>query len=69
MIQPALENLQDLFTKVLEENRLPGRVTRTDATPRRLALMADGLVARQEDRTELVTGPPKSAPQKAVVRN
>lgn len=66
MIQPALKNLEELFTKLIEDNRLGGKVTRTDGTPRRLTLMADGLIEMQEDRSELVTGPAKTAPAKAL---
>lgn len=66
MIQPALENLRELFTGALEQNRLSGVVSRVDATPRRLVLLADGLPERQEDRSEVVTGPATSAPAKAV---
>ena len=66
MIQPALKNLEELFTRIIEDNRLSGRVTRTDATPRRLTLFADGLLEKQEDRTEIVTGPAKSAPRQAL---
>ncbi len=36
-------------------------VRRTDATPRRLVLFADGLIERQPDAEELLLGPPKSA--------
>ena len=32
MIQPALKNLEELFTKLIEDNRLGGKVTRTDGT-------------------------------------
>jgi glycyl-tRNA synthetase beta chain len=66
MIEPALKNLSELFNTVLVENKLGGTVTGTDATPRRLVLHADGLSTRQEDCIELVTGPAKSAPPKAV---
>jgi glycyl-tRNA synthetase beta chain len=61
MIPPALENLRELFSKLLEEHRLGGRVTRVDATPRRLVLFAEELAERQSDAEELVSGPPKSA--------
>ena len=66
MIEPALGHLRGAFTKFLEENRLAGAVSWVDATPRRLVLRADGLSAGQEDRTETVTGPPKSANAAAV---
>ncbi len=66
MIEPALKNLSELFNTVLVENKLGGMVTGTDATPRRLVLHADGLSLKQEDCIELVTGPARSAPPKAV---
>jgi glycyl-tRNA synthetase beta chain len=40
--------------------------TRTDATPRRLVVRAEGLIARQPDQEERVWGPAKSAPPAAV---
>src|SRR3982751_329699 len=66
MIQPALKNIDELFTAVLTQNNLGGSVTATDATPRRLVLRAEGLSAAQQDRVELLTGPAKSAPEKAL---
>ncbi len=61
MIVSALSQLRDLFQTVLDSHSLGGKVTWTEATPRRLALRADGLIARQSDTDEAVTGPPKSA--------
>jgi glycyl-tRNA synthetase beta chain len=61
MIIPALNNLQDVFQALLDQNALGGRVTNVDATPRRLVLRAEGLLERQADVEELVLGPPKSA--------
>ena len=61
MIPPALENLKQLFGKVLEENNLPGTVTSVDASPRHLVLRAEGLPEGQPDRDEVITGPPQSA--------
>ena len=61
MIVPALNQLQDHFQTLLDQNSLGGKVTRVDATPRRLVLWADGLAARQADSEELLLGPPKSA--------
>ncbi len=65
MIPPALDDLKQRFTKVLEDNKLTGEVTAMDATPRRLVLCATGLPEGQPDRDELITGPPKAAGQKA----
>lgn len=61
MIEPALAELKTRFEKLLDEERLGGRVEWVDATPRRLVLKASGLAAVQADSKELVTGPPKSA--------
>ncbi len=65
MIVPALNHLQDTFQRWLDENQLHGKVASVDATPRRLVLRAEGLRERQADSTELVTGPPVSAPPAA----
>ncbi len=61
MIIPALNQLQDIFQGLLDQNSLGGKVTSADATPRRLVLRAQDLVDRQTDTEELVLGPPKSA--------
>jgi glycyl-tRNA synthetase beta chain len=61
MIQPALVQLRELAQKLFDENKLGGTVTWTEATPRRLALRADSLIARQADAEDLMMGPPKSA--------
>lgn len=66
MIPPALENLRELFAKLLEDHRLGGRVAHVDATPRRLVLCAEDLEERQADTEELVSGPPKSAAAGAI---
>jgi glycyl-tRNA synthetase beta chain len=61
MIAPALDHLQSLFQELLDQNRLAASSLRTDATPRRLVLRAEGLPVRQADSEELVSGPPKAA--------
>lgn len=61
MIARALEQMKADFQALLDGNALGGKVSRVDATPRRLALFADGLVERQADKEELAMGPPKSA--------
>ncbi len=61
MIVPALNQLQDMFQGLLDQQSLGGKVTAVDATPRRLVLRAEGLTERQADVEELVLGPPKSA--------
>jgi glycyl-tRNA synthetase beta chain len=66
MIVPALNHLQDAFQRWLDGNAVGGKVTGVDATPRRLVLRAEGFRARQEDATEVLMGPPKSAGEGAV---
>jgi glycyl-tRNA synthetase beta chain len=61
MIVPALNNLQDMFQALLDQQALGGRVTSVDATPRRLVLQADGLLERQADVEEMVLGPATKA--------
>src|SRR5690348_11033613 len=66
MIVPALNQLQDNLQTLLDGNSLEGKVARTGATPRRLTVIAEGLIERQPDSEELVMGPPKSAGQGAA---
>ncbi|MGA3028574.1 MAG: glycine--tRNA ligase subunit beta [Bryobacteraceae bacterium] len=66
MIVPALNHLQDAFQRWLDANQVGGKVARVDATPRRLVLRAEGLRTRQEDSTEVLMGPPKSAGEGAA---
>ncbi|MBE0656512.1 MAG: glycine--tRNA ligase subunit beta [Bryobacteraceae bacterium] len=61
MITPALAELEKLFAAFLEENRLACAPLRFDATPRRLVLRTEAIETRQQDREEVVMGPPKSA--------
>src|SRR3954454_20009895 len=61
MIEPALADLKTRFEKLVSEEKLGGSVAWVDATPRRLVLRAEGLISRQDDKQEIVTGPPKSA--------
>ena len=61
MLVPALNQLQDMFQTLIDQQALGGRVTSVDATPRRLVLRAEGLLDRQADTEELLLGPPKSA--------
>ena len=61
MITPALNNLQDMFQALLDQQALGGLVNSVKATPRRLVLQASSLIERQPDADELVMGPPKSA--------
>jgi glycyl-tRNA synthetase beta chain len=66
MIQPVLKQLGELFEASLKDNKLAGSVTWLEATPRRLVLKAEGILARQANSIELVTGPPKSAGEGAA---
>jgi glycyl-tRNA synthetase beta chain len=66
MIVPALNHLQDSFQSCLDGSQVGGRVTGVGATPRRLVLQAEGLRESQEDSTEVVMGPPKSAGEGAL---
>lgn len=61
MIVPAVNHLRELFQGLLDQYQLGGSISWADATPRRLALRADGLIAKQPDSEDLVMGPPKSA--------
>lgn len=66
MIPPALKHLGELFEGLLKEHRLSGQVAWLEATPRRLALKAEGLPARQPASVEVITGPPKAAGENAA---
>ena len=61
MIFPALKQLGDQVQALFVGHSLHGRVAWTDATPRRLALGAEGVIEQQLDSEELMMGPPKSA--------
>lgn len=62
MIPGALENLKELCAAAIPQIK----DATLDATPRRLVLRASNVPERQADSEELVSGPPKSAPPKAV---
>lgn len=66
MIPAALEQLGKDFQALLDFNKLGGRVSRTDGTGRRLVLWAEGLIERQADSEEIVSGPPKAANPNAI---
>lgn len=61
MIEPALGEMERMFKAFTEEARLESGGLRLDATPRRLVLRVAQLEAGQQNREELVLGPPKSA--------
>jgi glycyl-tRNA synthetase beta chain len=56
-IDPAIEELARAASAGLDEARLAHGPVRTLGTPRRLALLVDGVVDRQEDRVREVLGP------------
>ncbi len=66
MIGSALEALAAAFRQLCEQSKLAVEGVRTDATPRRLVLRADGLQARQTDSVEVLNGPPKAAGEGAA---
>lgn len=66
MIVPALKHLEEALSKLIADHNLGGSVSWTDATPRRLIALVDGLIERQADAEEIVTGPPKTAGEGAV---
>jgi len=57
-IAPALAQLVGMFRARMKEARLEVGPIATGGTPRRLALGASGVSARQKDAVEEVTGPP-----------
>ncbi|MFA9409301.1 MAG: glycine--tRNA ligase subunit beta, partial [Candidatus Dadabacteria bacterium] len=54
----TINNLASLTKKALEENSLSYESIDSYGTPRRLTLRVQGLVEKQEDRTEEAFGPP-----------
>ena len=66
MLAGALEHLGGAIGALLKDHRLGEVQVRTDATPRRLVVRAEGVIARQPDSEERVWGPAKGAPAGAV---
>jgi len=66
MIEGALKQLGELFQALLDDNKLGGKVTSLDATPRRLVLRAEGLTSKQPDQIQPNIGPPASSGAKAA---
>ncbi|HVW10501.1 MAG TPA: glycine--tRNA ligase subunit beta [Bryobacteraceae bacterium] len=66
MLAGALEYLGSAIGDLTKNLRNGNSPIRTDATPRRLVIRAEGLIARQPDSEERVWGPAKSAPAPAV---
>lgn len=66
MLAPAVENLGASLKALLEQNGLSASGFQLDATPRRLVVRAASVPLRQDDRAELVLGPPKAAGEGAA---
>jgi glycyl-tRNA synthetase beta chain len=66
MLAGALEHIGGAVGTLLKDRALGGESIRTDATPRRLVLRAEGIVAREPDTEDRIWGPAKSAPEAAV---
>ena len=60
-IRSALQQLGENTEKILRENYISCTGTRVFGTPRRLAVIADGIPQMQEDRTKEVLGPSRKA--------
>ncbi len=60
-IKPALQQLKENTGKILKENYIACGEAKVFGTPRRLAIIADGIPRMQEDRTREVFGPSKKA--------
>ena len=60
-ISPALQQLKENTVRILRENSIECSGTKVFGTPRRLALIAEGIPQMQEDRTKEVYGPSKKA--------
>lgn len=60
-IFPAMKQLDENTVKILREARIPFSRIQTYGTPRRLALIVDGLPRVQEDRVREVFGPSRKA--------
>jgi glycyl-tRNA synthetase beta chain len=59
-IPPAMEDLKTVAGRLLQEQRLRFSSIRTLATPRRLAVVVEGLAERQADARREVVGPTKA---------
>ncbi|MFB3067773.1 MAG: glycine--tRNA ligase subunit beta, partial [Acidobacteriota bacterium] len=60
MISPALEQMCRSCEELLEGASLPFEAMQSFASPRRLALLLEGLPDRQPEREEVVLGPSQS---------
>lgn len=60
-VRPALEAIEEKTAAGLREARLECSRIRAVGTPRRLAVLVEGLAAEQSEYTDVVFGPPASA--------
>lgn len=60
-VQDAVAQLEAAVPELLQRLRLDHGAVRVVGTPRRLAVLVDGVVPRQPDETQLVKGPPTRA--------
>ncbi len=58
-IGAASQSLEDIGAKLLKENGLKYEGIRVFSTPRRLSILVEGVPSKQEERENLVSGPPK----------
>jgi glycyl-tRNA synthetase beta chain len=66
MLAGALDYLGGTIGNLLKQHQTEEISIRTDATPRRLVVRAEGIKARQADSEERVWGPARTAPEVAV---
>ena len=59
-IAQAIEQLKNGFSKFLKENNIKYSDINVLATPRRLAVIIDGLAEKQDDETKILRGPIKN---------
>src|SRR5580765_2231585 len=66
MQRRAIEDLSGLIRDKLAAAEIPAATVRGYVTPRRLAVIAEGILARQPDRREERRGPRVGAPPQAL---
>src|SRR6185503_19182885 len=66
MQRRAIDDLSRLVRDKLEAAEIPARQLRGHVTPRRLAVIADGIPERQPDRSEERRGPRVGSPPQAL---
>ena len=59
-IAPAINQLQTGFSKLLKDNNIKYNDIEILATPRRLAIIIDGISEKQEDEIKVLRGPIKN---------